>query len=111
MTKKIIVGILLGAIAGGIDMTPMVVQGLTWDANISAISMWIIAGFFISTSTLKINPFVKGILLSFLCLIPCAIIISWEEPKSILPIALMTLVLGSLLGKTIDIFTKEKNED
>ena len=108
MKKKIIAGILLGAIAGGIDITPMIIQGLTWDANISAFCMWIIAGFFIATSTLKINAFLKGVLISFLCLTPSAILISWQEPIALLPIALMTLVLGFLLGKMIEIFTREK---
>jgi hypothetical protein len=40
--KKIKIGILLGIIAGIIDVIPMIIQKLTWDANISAISMWIV---------------------------------------------------------------------
>jgi hypothetical protein len=99
---KIIFGIILGILAGIIDVIPMIIQKLTWDANLSAFSMWVIAGFIISTNDLKINSIVKGILISFLLLIPCAIIIGWKEPKSLIPISIMTLVLGSLLGFTIN---------
>jgi len=37
--KKIIVGLGFGTIAGIIDVIPMVLQGLTWDANISAFAL------------------------------------------------------------------------
>jgi len=100
--RKIILGIILGIIAGIIDVIPMILQKLTWDANLSAFSMWVIAGFIISTNELKINSIIRGILISFLLLIPCAIIIGWKQPISLVPISIMTLILGSLLGFTID---------
>lgn len=99
--KKIKTGILLGIVAGIIDVLPMILQKLTWDANISAFSMWIIVGFFISTIDLKINSIVKGILLSFLVLLPNAILIGWKQPFSLIPIAVMTTILGGLLGFSI----------
>ena len=98
MQKKILYGLLLGSIAGILDLIPMVIQSLPWDANLSALSMWIIAGFFISTTELRIHPVLKGILISWLCLIPCAFIIAWDEPFSVIPILLMTTFLGGLLG-------------
>jgi hypothetical protein len=36
-------------IAGVIDVIPMVVQNLTWDANLSAFAHWVVTGFLIST--------------------------------------------------------------
>lgn len=100
MNKKII-GILLGVIAGIIDVIPMVLQNLTWDANISAFTMWIVIGFFIASVELKINPVLKGILISFLVLLPSSFIIGWKEPTSLIPITLMTIILGGLLGYSI----------
>ncbi len=44
--KKNKIGILLGVVAGILDVIPMVLQKLTWEANISAFSMWIVVGFF-----------------------------------------------------------------
>jgi hypothetical protein len=96
--KKIKIGILLGIIAGILDVIPMILQNLTWDSNISAFIMWIVVGFLISTIDLKINSIIKGILIAFMVLLPTAILIGWKEPISLIPITLMTTTLGGLLG-------------
>ncbi len=100
--RKIRIGIILGVIAGIIDVIPMIIQKLTWDANLSAFSMWIAVGFLISTIDLKINSIFKGILIAFIVLIPTAILIGWKEPISLIPISIMTTILGGLLGFTIN---------
>jgi len=104
--EKIKIGILFGVIAGIIDVIPMIMQKLTWDANFSAFSMWIVVGFLISTIDLKINPIIKGILIAFLVLLPSAILIGWSEPLTLIPIAIMTTILGGLLGFSIHKFSK-----
>jgi len=96
--KTIIIGILLGAAAGIIDVIPMIIKKLTWDANISAFSLWVVVGLLIATSGLEINPIIKGILIALLVLLPCAVLIGWKKPKSLIPIFVMTIVLGGLLG-------------
>ena len=104
--KKITLGIILGILAGIIDIIPMILQKLTWDANLSAFSLWIVSGFLISTSNLKINGVIKGIMTSFLVLIPCVFIIGLKELLSLIPIVVMTLILGGLLGYLIEKFGK-----
>ena len=100
--KKTKIGILLGVVAGIIDVIPMIMQKLTWDANISAFTMWIVVGFLIATIDLKINSIIKGILTAFLVLLPTAILIGWKEPVSLIPITIMTTILGGLLGFSIN---------
>ena len=110
MKNKVITGLILGAVCGVIDVIPMIIQKLGWDANLSAFSLWVAAGFVISTSDLKINAVLKGILLSFIILIPTAIIIAWKEPLSLIPISVMTLILGGLLGFFTNKFTIGKKQ-
>ena len=98
MKKNMLIGLLLGTAAGVIDVVPMLLQKLTWDANLSAFSLWVVSGFLLATSGLKGSPILKGILIPFLCLIPSAVLIGWKNPLALLPIAAMTLVLGALLG-------------
>jgi len=100
--QKIKIGLLLGMVAGIIDVIPMLMQNLTWDANLSAFAMWIVVGFLISTSDLKINSIIKGILTAFLVLVPTAILIGWKEPVSLIPVTIMTTILGGLLGFSIN---------
>jgi len=106
--KRLTLGALLGFITGIIDLIPMILQKLTWDANLSALAMWIVVGIFISTNDLKINSILKGIIVSFLVLLPSAILIGWKEPVSLIPIAIMTIILGGILGYTIEKINTKK---
>lgn len=102
MKKKIIIGLIFGIIAGLIDVIPMIIKKLPLSADLSAFSLWVISGFLISTSELKLPSMLKGIIISFLLLIPAIIIIAWSDPKSIIPIGIMTLILSSFLGLIIE---------
>ena len=106
--NKMCYGIGFGIIAGILDVIPMLIQKLTWDANLSAFSMWVIAGFILSITDIKLKGILKGIIISFLLLIPSAILIAWQEPISLIPITVMTLILGCLLGYFVDKFVNNK---
>jgi hypothetical protein len=106
--KKTIIGIILGMIAGILDVIPMIIQGLTWDANLSAFAMWVVVGFLIATVNLKMKPILKGVLIALLVLLPSAILIGWKEPVSLIPITIMTLILSSLLGFFVNKYTENK---
>ncbi|OGJ93348.1 MAG: hypothetical protein A2487_10540 [Candidatus Raymondbacteria bacterium RifOxyC12_full_50_8] len=95
-------GIFLGMIAGVIDVIPMVLQGLTWDANLAAISMWVVVGLLLTMTTVRLPSPVKGVLIAVLVLLPSAILIGWKEPFSLAPILIMTCLLGSALGFFIE---------
>ena len=107
MKNKLIAGLTIGCIAGVLDITPMIINKLTWDANLSAFSMWIIIGFFLSVTKLKMNGVFKGLLISFLVLLPNLFLIGWEEPVSLFPILIMTAVLGSISGYVFQKIVKE----
>lgn len=100
--KKQITGIFIGVIAGIIDVIPMIVQGLTWDANLAAFSMWVVIGFFVASVEIKVNAILKGIITALLVLLPSTFIIGWKEPLSLIPIFIMKIILGSLLGFTFN---------
>jgi len=57
--KKTATGILFGSIAGLIDVIPMFMMNLSWDAIISAFTMWVIVGFLIASIHLNINSVLK----------------------------------------------------
>ena len=100
--KKVSLGILLGIIAGIIDVIPMVAQNLTWDANLSAFSLWVVSGFLISTTNLRLQGALKGLLISFLIAIPAMFLIGWNAPLTLVPIIIMTTILGLVLGYLIE---------
>jgi hypothetical protein len=57
------------------------------------------------------NPFIKGIIISLLMLIPTAFIIGWKEPTSLIPIIAITTILGGILGFCIAKLNKRLNID
>ncbi len=97
-------GLILGAIAGALDLIPMILQGLTLDANISAFIMWLVIGFLLTKVDLNLKGFLRGLVISFLVLAPSAVLIGWKDPLVLVPVVLMTAVLGSLLGFGIEKF-------
>lgn len=62
------------------------------------LTMGIIVGFLTSRVEIKTNPIIKGILTAFLVLLPSAILIGRKVPISLLPISVMTILLGGLQG-------------
>jgi hypothetical protein len=107
MNNKIIVGVVIGVIAGILDVIPMLIQKLTWDANLSAFFLWVVVGFIIATSNLTLPAIIKGIVIRYICLLPSIFIIGWNNPLNLIPIFIMTLILGGLVGFAFQKLAKE----
>ena len=104
--KKILIGIIVGIVAGIIDVIPMIIMKLTLDANLAAFSMWVIIGVLISATNIRLPGIIKGVLISFMVLCPSAILIGWNEPASLVPIFVMTTILGGSSGLVINKINK-----
>jgi len=96
--KRILIGVSLGTAAGILDVIPMIIQKLPVQADISAFSMWMVIGFLISVIDINLNSILKGLLVSYIVLLPNLFIIGWDNPYSLIPILILTTILGSLLG-------------
>ena len=104
--KNIKSGIFFGIIAGIIDVIPMILQKLTADACVSAFSLWVISSLLIMNIKSKVNGALKGIFISLFVLIPSAILIGWKNPVTLLPIFVMTVILGGALGLVNERYTR-----
>jgi heme A synthase len=102
--KKITIGLLFGAIAGIIDIIPMIIQKLPLSANLSAFTMWVVVGFLIATSNLKLPPVLKGIAVACLVFASVGVLIGFDQAFTLIPIGVMLVVLGSGLGYAINKF-------
>jgi CHASE2 domain-containing sensor protein len=106
MKRQILTGIACGLAAGLVDLIPMIIQKLPWTANLSALTLWIITGFFIATSQLAINSILKGALIAVLCFLPSSFIIGQDDPIQLVPILCITTILGGLSGLLIQKLSK-----
>jgi len=108
--KKLLIGLAFGISAGIIDVILIIrFQNLFWDAIISALLMWTAIGIFISYISFKLPGIVKGIIISFMVLLPSLILITSFNILEILLICLKTLLLGSLIGFFIEYCKKKLN--
>ncbi|HHH53620.1 MAG TPA: hypothetical protein ENK91_08175 [Bacteroidetes bacterium] len=96
--SKLVISIVIGAIAGIIDVIPMIMQKLDKTANWSAFVHWIVLGFIISYVDIPVSPWLKGLIIAEAVTIPIMIIVAKDGIKSIIPIIIMTAVLGILVG-------------
>jgi len=96
--SRLLISILIGMIAGVIDVVPMLVQKLSKHACLSAFVHWIVLGVVISYVQLTMPGWAKGIVMAALAGLPVAILVSEKDPKSIVPILIMSVVLGAAVG-------------
>ena len=96
--SKLIKFLITGVIIGIVDVIPMIFMKLTWDANISAFTMWVVISYLVYCNNQNINQIIKSIIISFLVLIPNAILIGWNNPINLVPVIIMTLILGIIMG-------------
>lgn len=97
---KLFKALLLGLAAGILDVIPMVFQGLSWEANISALVHWIGLGVIITFARMPISSWASGIVIAVLTAIPIAVLVLPTDPGAIIPILLFSVILGGLLGYT-----------
>ncbi|MBI5042579.1 MAG: hypothetical protein HZC10_01835 [Nitrospirae bacterium] len=96
--SKLSISLIIGIIAGVIDIAPMIIQKLDKYACISAFVHWVILGIVISYIEMPLSPWLKGIIISLLSALPIVILVSKEDPKSIIPIFAMSIILGAGVG-------------
>lgn len=96
--KKIVTALFIGAAAGVIDIIPMIIQQLNIYAISSAFVHWLVLGLVIPFVNWEIRAWAKGTIISVLSSLPIIIIIAEKEPVSIIPVMIMSIILGGLVG-------------
>lgn len=97
--KSILLSLALGAVAGIIDVIPMIAQKLDKYSTISAFAQWLVVGFVVTFIKVPgLEGWLKGLVVAVLMSLPIVILIAKTDPKSIIIILLMSAILGSLVG-------------
>lgn len=97
--KEILITLLIGIVAGVIDILPMIKMKLDKYSIASAFVHYIVASFIIfNTELFGIIWWLKGGVITLLLAIPVIILVAKGDRKSIFPMAVMSIVLGSLMG-------------
>ncbi len=98
--SKLIVSLIIGIIAGIVDVIPMIIQKMDKHANLSAFIHWVVVGVIISYIQIPLAPWLKGLVIAELLAISIMIIVAKEDKKSVIPIITMSAILGIFVGIT-----------
>lgn len=102
---KLIISLFIGFVAGVIDVIPMLIQKLDTYACLSAFVHWIVLGVLISYVDFSMPNWLKGLIVAEMSILPIIIIVLKDDPKSVLPIIIMSAILGVFVGITTGKFT------
>ena len=93
--NDILTALVIGVIAGIIDVIPMLIQKLNKYANLSAFVHWVVLGLIIPFVHWNVDPWLKGLFIGVLSAIPVIILVSEKDKKSIIPVLMMSALLGT----------------
>ena len=96
--NDLLIAIIIGLVAGLIDVTPMVIMKLEKVANISAFVHYFVLGLIIPFVGWDMTTWLKGVIISFLSAIPVMIIVYPKDKKAIIPMIIFSLILGAGIG-------------
>jgi hydrogenase/urease accessory protein HupE len=96
--SKLAISLAIGIGAGVLDIIPMILQKLDKYAISSAFVHWVILGFIISYIKLPLPSWLSGITVAVLTALPVVILVAKEDPRSIVPILGLSVVLGAIVG-------------
>jgi hypothetical protein len=89
----------IGFIAGIIDVLPMIAQKMARVAIASAFMQWLALGLVIPfVDWPVVAPWLKGAIIALLFAIPILLIVGAEDKKALIPITIMSLLLGAGVG-------------
>ncbi len=96
--NNFLIALSIGICAGIVDVIPMLIQKLNKTASLSAFSHWVVLGLIIPFVDWDIDPWLKGLIIAELSGIPIMIIVGAQDRKALIPITVMSAILGAAVG-------------
>jgi len=96
--NDILIALLIGIVAGIIDVIPMLIQKMEKNANLSAFAHWVVLGLIIPFVSWDIPAWLKGLIIAEISVIPALFIVISKDKKAIIPMTVMSAILGILVG-------------
>lgn len=91
--------LLIGIIAGTIDVLPLIKMKLDKHASLSAFTFYLIIPFIIFNLNLLENIWwIKGGIITLLLSLPIIILVAKEDKIGSIPITIMAIILGTFIG-------------
>jgi len=100
--------IIIGLLAGVLDLIPLFLVDAPLYNMLSIIAFWLVTTFIISKTIVSNNSILNGLVLSILLMFPMALAVSATNPKDFFPMMLMSILLGPTVGYVLGRLLKRK---
>ena len=104
--KKTLSIFLIGIGVGLLDLIPLFLVQAPLFNMLSILAFWLCATFFIYKTKLFTNPAGNGFAIALILMLPMALAVSATNPKDFLPMILMAMILGPMVGMLLKPFTE-----
>ncbi len=96
--NKYLTAILIGLLAGVIDVILMLIRKLDKSSNYSAFLHYFALGLIIPFVDWNMIPWVKGVVIALMTSIPFMVLVYPKDKKAIIPMVVFSLILGAGIG-------------
>lgn len=84
----------------------MIFQKLDKYSIASAFIQWVVVAFVVSHIEFGVGGWLKGLIIAVLMALPVIVLVMKTDAKSVMPIVVMSVILGSIVGFAADKFVK-----
>jgi hypothetical protein len=102
--KNFLISIVIGLIAAGIDITPMIIRKMDKHFILSAFFVWIVLGIFIPKIHFVSSPLLNGAIVAVLFVLPVTFLIYKLDPKGLPAVIVTAIILGCGVGFFSNLF-------
>lgn len=95
---KLLTALAIGLGAGVIDVIPMLIQRIDRNSCVAAFVHWVVLAVVIAYVSAPVPDWAKGAIVGLFCALSTVILVAQGDPKSAVPILVMSTVLGGVVG-------------
>lgn len=99
--RSALVIVLVGLAAGLLDLIPLVMVDAPVFNMVAIVVFWLVAVIFMATTTLVENPYLNGLVVAVMIMLPLILTVYTVNPGDALPMLSMAVILGPLSGGAV----------
>ena len=96
--RKLLIALSIGILAGMVDVLPGVIQGVNSRITLAGFTFWVGVAFVVAYVSLPLKAWLKGLVVAMVLSIPGVMLISIVDARSVVPMLIITAILGPVIG-------------
>jgi hypothetical protein len=95
---RFLIGLVIGTLAGVVDIVPMLLMRSSKTDLLSAFIHWLVLGLLLAHLGTPLPKWVEGIAVALLAAIPVIILVAPRDVRAVIPMLASSIILGGFSG-------------